>query len=332
MLPGKYMDCMAIKVFSFGRAFSVVIALTYAQLAASDVNFANTSAPGPLAVEPEISPKALFAQASDVPICDSPDPAQEVVFLTNIERFDNGGLPPLPPLKSVGELIESSYLHSVAMAERNFFAHCDLDTKKLPWTRMRDAGYDYNRAGENIAAGYSSPASVMSGWMNSSGHRANILNPNFREMGVGYYNYPQDTPDTRRDADGDCNADSQASGSYYRYWTQNFGARNSIYPVVLDLEAHMTDSRDVALYVYGEGWATEMRIRNNAGNWSPWMPYTSESVWTLDQGNGTQTVSVEIRNSYGTVRTSSDEICLETDEPVQLNEVLFKHDFEAEPL
>lgn len=312
-----------MKIVSIGRVLAVVTVLACVEATAFDTDFAHTSAPGPLAIEPENASQALFAQASDVSVCGTPDPAQEVIYLTNIERFNNGGL---PPLKGVTELMNSSYLHSVAMAERNFFAHCDLDTKKLPWTRMQDAGYHYSWAGENIAAGYTVPASVMNGWMNSSGHRANILSTNFREIGVGYYHYPGDTPDTRRDHDGDCNADGQANASYYRYWTQNFGSRSSVYPVVLDLESHMTDSRDVALYVYGEGWATQMRIRNNSRNWSPWMPFASELVWTLDGGNGTQAVSVEIRNSSGTVRSASDDICLE----MGLPDLIFRDEFEAE--
>ena len=310
--PLNAMECTAIKKISVSCVLVGAVSLLCVEVGASGSQVPNTSAPGPLAVAPESMPRSQLAQASGESVCDSPDSAQEIVFLTNIERFNNGGL---PPLKGVPELMSSSHLHSVAMAERNFFAHCDLDTKKLPWTRMQDAGYNYSYAGENIAAGYSSPASVMNGWMNSSGHRANILNTNFREMGADYYYYLQDTPDTRLDSDGDCTADGQASGSYYRYWTQNFGSRTSVYPVVLDLESHMTDSREVALYVYGEGWATEMRIRDSTGDWSAWMPYTSESVWNLAGANGTQTVFVETRNSYGTVRSASDDICVETDEP-----------------
>lgn len=316
-----------MKTLSSVRFVSIAIALACIEAMASDIDSAHTSAPGPLAAEPEPAPRAYISHAVDISICGTPDNMQEVVFLTNVERFNNGGL---PPLKRAQELTESSYLHSVAMAERNFFAHCDLDTKKLPWTRMKDAGYVYSWAGENIAAGYALPSSVMSGWMNSSGHRANILNANYRELGVGYYYYPEDTPDTRRDSNGDCAADGQANASYYRYWTQNFGSRSSVFPVVIDLESHMTDSRDVALYVYGEGWASEMRIRNNNGEWTNWMPFTSETAWTLELGNGTQTVSVETRNPYGSVRLASDEICLETDEPAQLPELIFWDDFEAE--
>lgn len=263
----------------------------------------------------------VSAQTEDPSICGTADFAHQVAEMTNIERFQNGGL---PPLKFVQELNDSSFLHSVNMAERNFFAHCDLDTKKLPWDRMRDAGYNWNRAGENIAAGYSSADRVMSGWMNSSGHRANILNANFREIGVGYYYFGSDTPDTRRDIDNDCNEDGRETRSFYRYWTQNFGTRNSVYPIVINLESHMTDRRDVALYVYGEGWASEMRIRNNSGPWTPWQPYAKELVWALDKANGQTTVTVEIRNASGSVKSASDDICLAAD----MRELIFEDGFE----
>ncbi len=69
------------------------------------------------------------------------------------------------------------------------------------FTVLTELGINYNRAGENIAAGYSSPEAVMNGWMNSEGHRANILNPGFNKLGVGY---------------------AQAGSGYGHYWTQMF--------------------------------------------------------------------------------------------------------------
>ena len=54
-------------------------------------------------------------------------------------------------------------------------------------TALKSAGVTYRGCGENIAAGYQSPSAVMEGWMNSSGHRANILKTNYKELGVGYY-------------------------------------------------------------------------------------------------------------------------------------------------
>jgi len=71
------------------------------------------------------------------------------------------------------------------MAARDFFEHDNLDGKS-PFDRMKDAGYSYWMAAESIAAGYSSPAAAGDGWMNSPGHRANILSCNLTEIGVGY--------------------------------------------------------------------------------------------------------------------------------------------------
>ena len=161
-------------------------------------------------------------------------PAEEVVELVNQERWTNGQL---PPLKQNDLLDASAQTHSGDMAARDFFAHCDLDTGTLPWDRMTAAGYAWNSAGENIAAGYGSPSAVMAGWMASSGHRANILSTSYREIGVGYEYQTTDQADIRYDSDGDCAADSYNHGPFYRYWTQNFGRRSNVYPVIIAREA-----------------------------------------------------------------------------------------------
>ena len=85
------------------------------------------------------------------------------------------------------------------MAAQNYFSHTSLDGRS-PWQRMEAQGYTAG-SGENIAAGYSTPASVMTAWMNSSGHRANILNCSSKAIGVGI----------------------GKGGSYGTYWTQDFG-------------------------------------------------------------------------------------------------------------
>ncbi len=132
----------------------------------------------------------------------------QVVEIVNQGRWDNGQL---PPLKKNGLLDVSSETHSSNMATRDFFAHCELDTGRSPFDRMTAAGYFWIVAAENIAAGYSTPASVMVGWMSSSGHRTNILSLNYREIGVGYVNDPTDLADVRRDPNGNCVADSLAA-------------------------------------------------------------------------------------------------------------------------
>ena len=75
--------------------------------------------------------------------------------------------------------------------------------------RANLAGYQSPSVGENIAAGYMTAQEVVDGWMNSPGHRENILNPNYTEIGVGYYYLENDT--------GIIN--------YNRYWSQSFGIR-----------------------------------------------------------------------------------------------------------
>ena len=225
--------------------------------------------------------------------------------IVNQERWSNGQR---PPLKRNVLLDGSAFTHSANMAIRNFFAHCDLDTKTSPWDRMNTAGYYQSSGGENIAAGYSSPTSVMAGWMNSSGHRANILSTSYRELGIGYDYQSGDVGNIRFD-NGNCAGDGGNHGPYYHYWTQNFGRRNDVYPVIIDREAYETRTNSVDLYMYGEGWAEEMRFCNANGLWSDWMPYTPDVSWTLSGGTGYKIVLAEIRNGE-TVRAAEDTIYL----------------------
>ncbi len=266
---------------------------------------------GVTAVSPTSAPAdSVTTPGSPIPDrtpLDGPTYVEQVVELVNEARWANGQL---PPLKAVDLLHNSSQTHSDNMANRNFFAHCDLDTGDSPWDRMIDAGYNYNWAGENIAAGYGTPTEVMNGWMGSSGHRANILSSNFRELGVGYAYQGSDQGNVRGDSNGDCAADQFNRGPYYRYWTQNFGTRSTVYPVVIDREAYETVTRQVSLYIYGAGWAVDMRFRNESGSWSGWQPYAANVNWTLSNGNGTKTVYAEIRNGSGTVRAANDSILL----------------------
>lgn len=280
-----------------------------------------------------------FATAQEGPISlPSPDEPQqmdaghtfeeEVLEIVNQERWANGQL---PPLKGNGLLNNAAETHSNNMAVRNFFAHCDLDTKESPWVRMQNAGYNYNNAGENIAAGQNTPTDVMNSWMNSSGHRANILSTDFREIGIGYVLQNNDQSNIRRDLNGDCNTDSVNNGPYYQYWTQKFGRRSSVYPVVINREAYETETRQVNLYMYGEDWATQMRFRNENGSWSSWETYQTDKSWTLSAGNGTKTVNAEIRNGSGTVRSANDTIMLNGTGPalaISTNDIAFalQHD------
>ena len=71
------------------------------------------------------------------------------------------------------------------MRDKNYFSHTS-PTYGSPFDMMKSFGIKYRAAGENIAKGYRTPESVMDGWMNSPGHKANIMSPDFTEIGVGY--------------------------------------------------------------------------------------------------------------------------------------------------
>ncbi|MBQ2829553.1 MAG: CAP domain-containing protein [Oscillospiraceae bacterium] len=80
---------------------------------------------------------------------------------------------------------ESSYLHSKDMAEKNYFDHTNLDGES-PFDRMEKVGISYRCAGENIAAGYGGAVRSHNGWVNSSGHRENMLGADYTHLGVGF--------------------------------------------------------------------------------------------------------------------------------------------------
>lgn len=128
----------------------------------------------------------------------------EIIRLVNAERARAG----LPAVRVSGQLNFAADLHSRDMAATRTMAH-ELfgTTQPLPTDRLDMAGYDdwtYSYSwGENVAAGYASAQAVMNGWMNSPGHRANILNGSFTEIGVS----------VRADSNGTL------------YFTQNFGHR-----------------------------------------------------------------------------------------------------------
>lgn len=237
-----------------------------------------------------------------------PSPEEELAELINAERWSNGGL---FPLKVVGELDTAAESHSTNMAERNFVMHCDPDTGTLSWDRMAAAGYTgFTYAAENIAAGYSTPQAVVAAWMSSDGHRANILSPNYREFGHGYVLQANDQANVRLDNNGDCVPDSNANGPYCHYWTQDFGQRPDIYPLVVEREAHATASLQIALYIYAPANANQMRFSNDGTTWSEWQPHSTDVTWDLSVGNGQKTVYGQV-SAGGTTYSAQDSIWLD---------------------
>ncbi|MBO5453286.1 MAG: serine protease [Clostridia bacterium] len=144
----------------------------------TDVSLPDTNIPQPDTDLPE--------NENNVPETEAPgfgnsyNMALEVLELVNKERAA-AGLSLLTLDSSLSKVAES---HSVDMARNNYFSHTNLNGLS-PFDRLKNAGISYKTAGENIAMGQKTPQQVVSGWMNSSGHRANILNSNFGKMGLG---------------------------------------------------------------------------------------------------------------------------------------------------
>ncbi len=106
---------------------------------------------------------------------------QEVIRLVNEIRTKNG----LKALTYDWELGRVARYKSQDMHDNKYFSHTS-PTYGSPFQMMKNFGIYYRSAGENIAKGQSSPQSVVNAWMNSSGHRANILNSSYTHIGVGY--------------------------------------------------------------------------------------------------------------------------------------------------
>ena len=120
----------------------------------------------------------------------------QVIQLVNAQRAKAG----CRALKLDLRLSRAAQLHSIDMAKRRYFSHTTPDGVTFA-QRIRAQGYPGSRIGENIAAGYPTPATVMAAWMKSPGHRANILDCRYTAIGVG----------------------AAVGGPYRYYWTQDFG-------------------------------------------------------------------------------------------------------------
>lgn len=144
-----------------------------------------TRKPSTPSSEPMAAPEASSA----------PSVADEVIALVNTERAKEG----CGAVSGNGLLAKAASDHSADMVARDYFSHTSPDGTD-PGARITAAGYRWSTYGENIAKGQQTAESVMDAWMNSEGHRANILNCAFKELGVG-----------RVDSSGG------------PVWTQNFG-------------------------------------------------------------------------------------------------------------
>lgn len=106
---------------------------------------------------------------------------REVIRLVNAERAKYG----LAALQEDAALTRTARMKSQDMRDNRYFDH-NSPTYGTPFQLMKSQGISYRTAGENIAMGYATPEAVVNAWMNSSGHRANILNSSYTKIGVGY--------------------------------------------------------------------------------------------------------------------------------------------------
>ncbi|WP_182102724.1 CAP domain-containing protein [Niallia taxi] len=117
------------------------------------------------------------------PSAESPSTFQEqVVKLVNAERAKHG----LKPLVHRADIKNVAQKKAEDMINSNYFSHTSPNYGS-PFDMLKTFGVSYQAAGENIAKGQKTPEEVMNAWMNSSGHRANILKPEYDSIGVGLY-------------------------------------------------------------------------------------------------------------------------------------------------
>lgn len=137
-------------------------------------------------------PATPAPNTTPAPVSNTPAPAStetsgmsayelEVVRLVNVERARYG----LSALAADGELSRIARYKSQDMRDKGYFSH-ESPTYGSPFQMLKSFGVSYRAAGENIAYGYATPQKVVNAWMNSEGHRANILNASYTRLGVGY--------------------------------------------------------------------------------------------------------------------------------------------------
>ena len=219
---------------------------------------------------------------------------QQVLDLVNSERANRS----LLALMRGTSLDQAARYHATDIGQDNYFDHNSYDriggnlSQICTWdTRWKSYyGSSLQSLAENIAAGYATPQDVMTGWMNSPGHFANIVSTSNWEIGVGYA--------------------TVNGSSYYSYWVQDFGRRSDVYPLIINRDAATTNSRAVSVYIYG-AWQ-QMRLQNDSGAWGNWQPFQSNFAWTIGSGVGNHTVNAQLQNG-GTITTTSDAIYLAVD-------------------
>ena len=135
-----------------------------------------------ISANPQIKNPALIypGQKLTIPTVTTTAQEDEVIRLVNVERSKQG----LQLLTKNWELCRVARYKSADMANKGYFSHTS-PTYGSPFKMMESFGIRFSSAGENIAYGQRTPQEVMNGWMNSPGHRSNILSPSYTQIGVG---------------------------------------------------------------------------------------------------------------------------------------------------
>lgn len=138
-----------------------------------------------ISANPQVSNPALIYpnQVLNIPLMDESITSfeQQVIDLTNEKRASRG----LKPLTANWELSRVARYKSQDMVNNKYFSHTS-PTYGSPFNMIKNFGIKYRSAGENIAYGQRTPEQVVNSWWNSAGHRANMLNANYTDIGVGY--------------------------------------------------------------------------------------------------------------------------------------------------
>ncbi len=220
---------------------------------------------------------------------------QDLVRLVNAERVRAGRW----PLAVSTSLAQAARQHNDDMIARGFFDHTGSDGS-TPGQRAAAAGYKpYGWGecfvGENIGGGYNTPADAFAAWMASDGHRANILNPYYREIGAGY-------------AEG---------GSFGKYWTLDFGSQPKVLPMFVNDGAAQAITTTVSLTLTQEtvsdfgsiGRTQDVMIANDASfTGAVWQPYSQSITWRLPSGSGPKGVYARMRDAQGNTVDSSTSV------------------------
>ncbi len=217
-------------------------------------------------------------------------PLYNLIHRINRERTRTGAR----PLRANGSLMKTAQAHAEDMARRGYFAHSSPEGVQ-PWQRVEQAGYRYNYVGENIVLGARTADMATKLWMDSPGHRSNILDGKFVETGVGI-----------------------AAGKRGVIMVQVFGRSNETMNVVIENELPITTRRNVNVTLNGFERMKRMRHSLDGAEWSTWRPYSSSANLYLPGPKGMTVVYVQVESETGNVITVFDSIFNDSDEPAKL--------------